>query len=759
MHYLRNRLAIAASVLGILVLTAACSSGNSPSTPTGKGGTGKITMAVSDAAANMGSVSSVQMTVNSVEVHSNGGAWTTLSSDTKTFDLMQLNANGTAQLLAQADLAAGTYDQIRMDVSKVVVVDAGGQHDAKLPSNTLTLKGTFDVAANAASTANFDVQGDESLHMTGNGTYVFAPVIQLETRANATVQVASNNAVTITGGVVKTGSTEGMNVEGTTDVGLRISPDAILSIGASGKVVQTKGHALISGAIKSVDTANGTVTITTQAGSDVVLHATSDASIKVNGSASAMSNLSGSIGSEIVAQYDYETKALTRLAAGADAQTKADVGATIDLSGTIKSVNAAAGTITVQADSGAEVVLKVASDSKLQLDGGVSNLLGLGAKVGSRIDGEYNASAGAIASLNAQAQANVTAAGTVKAVDATKGTVTITTQAGADVVVNVASTTEVAANGTIGTLASLKSMIGSQATVTYSQSTMVATDLSVQGKAEASATISGVIKSADAAKGTVTVTASGGQEIVLNVTASTSIVADGAVSTVASLAADVGAQVNVTYNTQTNAAATISAQSQASTTASIAGTLKAVSAIQGTVTITSQSGADVVLKVTNDTKLLLSGAATTMASLATDIGAQVTASYNAQTNTATSVQAQGMVSGSVIGSGGGTGTAGGTGTVSGGSTGTGGSIGTGTSGSATTTSSVSGALKAVNVLQGTVTITTQSGADLVLSTSAATKVTVNGAVSTVAALATKIGGQVTVQYSVQTNIVTSIDVK
>jgi len=712
---MKRAMALVAAALSALLLVAACG-GQEPAVAPTSEGKGKAVFAVTDDAADMGAVTSVKITIDSVRVHASGGAWTSVSSTAQTFDLLELRAKGTAQLLAQAAINAGAYDQMELGISKVLVVDSKGEHEAKLPSNKLQLKGSLDVKADATATANFDFLADQSLHVTGEGRYILAPVIHMETKANATAEIKANNEVVIRGGNTTTDAQVGMNIEGTVDTGLRVSPDAVLSIAASGKVVQTKGQALAVATIKAVDTANGTVTLTTKSGNELVLHLASDSEIKVRGSNARLTDLAANIGAEVITEFDVQTKAISELAASADAKAKADVGAKLDISGTIKAVDTSKGTITIAADSGADVVLKIGADAKLQLDGSTSNLLGLGAKIGSRIEGEVDAAAHAAAGLRAQAEANVTASGTLKGVDVVKGTITIT-QAGSDTTLEVASNSEVRVNGSLATLASLKALIGAPVTVSFNQQSKVASDLNAQAKAEQSATVSGVIKAVNPAGGTVTITTSGGQEIVLNVTAASSIVADGTISTLVSLATSVGAQVTAQYNTQMRTATSINAQTQGSAFAAVSGTLKAVNVLNNTITITSQAGADVVLNVDAQSRVLLNGSATTLAALATSLGSQVSAEYNAQTKMATSVSAQAQVSASAT---------------------------------------VSGTLKAVNAVAGTITITAQGGSEVVLNVASDTKLAADGAAATLATLATKIGSTVTAEYNAQTKMATSV---
>ncbi len=222
-------------------------------------GEGRAVFAVTDAAADMGSVSSVMVTVDSVEVHSETEGWITVSSTSKTYDLLELKAEGRQELLADATLDEGTYNQLRLDVSSVVVVDEDGSHDAKLPSNELKMNGNFVVESGQTSTATFDFIVDESLHIAGNAkndtkgrSYILAPVIQFETRSNAEVDVSSSSDVKVSGGKVDTNVKLGMDIKGNVGAGLKIPADTDLVLGSNGLLSiggNAQGNAGLGGAL------------------------------------------------------------------------------------------------------------------------------------------------------------------------------------------------------------------------------------------------------------------------------------------------------------------------------------------------------------------------------------------------------------------------------------------------------------------------------------------------------------------------------
>jgi len=197
-------------------------------------GEGRLLLGITDAAADMQSVSSVKVTVDQVQVHSTSEGWVTVSSTPKTFDLLDLKARESIAVVSDTKLQSGTYQQVRMQVSKVMVTDAEGEHEAKLPSGDLKITAQVIVKPDATATATFDFIADESLHVTGNGKYVMAPVIKVETRTDAQVQVKEDQTMEITGGSVKTNVKLGMDIKGNVGIGLKIPADAVISIDTIG---------------------------------------------------------------------------------------------------------------------------------------------------------------------------------------------------------------------------------------------------------------------------------------------------------------------------------------------------------------------------------------------------------------------------------------------------------------------------------------------------------------------------------------------
>lgn len=180
---------------------------------------GKVVFAVTDVTADIKDVSSINVTVNQISVHSALKGWVTVSSATKEFDLLKLKNSNTLELAAEANLETDTYDQIRLNISKVVVVKGGQSMEAKIPSNTLTLKGKLVVNENTTSTIVFDFLADKSLHITGSGKFILAPVVRVETKSGATVSFEGKK-VKIAGGKIEHENTQSMDEKGEVEVGV-----------------------------------------------------------------------------------------------------------------------------------------------------------------------------------------------------------------------------------------------------------------------------------------------------------------------------------------------------------------------------------------------------------------------------------------------------------------------------------------------------------------------------------------------------------
>jgi cytoskeletal protein RodZ len=208
------------------------------------GAKGKVYFSVTDAAADMGNVTAIDMTVSKVEMHSATEGWVTASSDTQTFDLLELKAKGESQLAASADVAASTYDQMRVTIDRVSVTTKDGtSKTAKVPSGELKLMSNVVVIADKTSSVNLDFIADASLHTTGKGEYVFAPVVKVDSRSDASVEIGSNSRVSIGGGKTESSGDFGMDLDGQVKSNFKLDSKAKIDLDASGLLKLQGGSA------------------------------------------------------------------------------------------------------------------------------------------------------------------------------------------------------------------------------------------------------------------------------------------------------------------------------------------------------------------------------------------------------------------------------------------------------------------------------------------------------------------------------------
>ncbi len=206
--------------------------GGAPGSEGSASSQGRAVFAVTDKAADMGTVTSIMVTIEQAQIHTSSGNWVTVTSEPKTFDLLKLNAEGKLELLADVSLKEGKYNQFRLEISKITVADAKGEHEAKLPSGELRINADLAVKAGTTATAMFDFEADTSLHVTGNGEYIMAPVVKVETKELTDVEVTSDNKVKISGGRFTTSLTVGMDADGNVGPRLEIPANAELEIDA-----------------------------------------------------------------------------------------------------------------------------------------------------------------------------------------------------------------------------------------------------------------------------------------------------------------------------------------------------------------------------------------------------------------------------------------------------------------------------------------------------------------------------------------------
>jgi hypothetical protein len=148
--------------------------------------TGILEIRVTDAPPER-AVSEINVTLSNIQVHKSGsetdgdGGWITVISDPQPFDLIQLKDLGAEEILGEAVIDIGRYNQIRMDVEFVDAVIDGEtvETGVDLPSGKLKIMGSFTIEVDTVTVLLIDFDADKSLVFTGQGKVIFKPVVKL----------------------------------------------------------------------------------------------------------------------------------------------------------------------------------------------------------------------------------------------------------------------------------------------------------------------------------------------------------------------------------------------------------------------------------------------------------------------------------------------------------------------------------------------------------------------------------------------------
>ena len=176
----RNGVAFAAAAL--LMLVAACVPAPEEVTPEPipVADQGTIEIRVTDPPA--ADVTSANVTAKNIEVHQvagEEGEWIMIIEGPVTFDLVKLAEEEEAEFLGSANVTAGSFTQIRMDVDSVVVTIDGRDIPAEVPSGKLKIVRPFNVEGGVKTILTLDFDGSKSVVITGKGKALFKPVVKL----------------------------------------------------------------------------------------------------------------------------------------------------------------------------------------------------------------------------------------------------------------------------------------------------------------------------------------------------------------------------------------------------------------------------------------------------------------------------------------------------------------------------------------------------------------------------------------------------
>ena len=202
----------------------------SPVPATGSGE--RVVFAIADKAATLTGIRSVLMSVEKLWVRHEKLGWREISfGGPKSYDLLLLRESSVLGLLHDARLPAGTYTEVHLRLGAVTVIpNVGVSQAARLISTDLKFAGRFSAKDNDTAVVIFDFLLDKALHTTTANTYLFAPVVEYQSRNNTIVEITSAKEVKVGGGSSSYKLNLGMDENGVLRSNYALNPNLIITI-------------------------------------------------------------------------------------------------------------------------------------------------------------------------------------------------------------------------------------------------------------------------------------------------------------------------------------------------------------------------------------------------------------------------------------------------------------------------------------------------------------------------------------------------
>ncbi len=369
--------------------------------------------------------------------------------------------------------------------------------------------------------------------------------------ATAAVATATAQAVqTVTGPISTAVASTPQPTTAPTRPPTSTSPPAATSTPAA------SGTLTAIGTLRGISTSDFSINMTSNAGADIQLRAGIDRKYVLNGTfAKGIGALTQSTGQPAAALYDAATKTVVQIQVGAP------IGGL--LSGSLKAVNLQNSTLTVTNTAAREVVVPVAPNTKITVDGAVAQLDSLRDRLGSPIDVAYDltTTTAYVVDLPAPQTLSVLMNATLSDVNPVGNTLTVINPAGGgNLVLQVPPYAFILVDGAVTDLRSLTGKVNSLVTLQYSLATIFLAAIIAPAPAPAlgsNALVAGTLTSMDPRLSTILVTSQLGPKLILYVTRDTKITLGGVPVPYGALQGKLNATLNVRYNPQTQSAMSI----------------------------------------------------------------------------------------------------------------------------------------------------------------------------------------------------------
>jgi hypothetical protein len=177
-------------------------------------GTGHIEVHMTDAPPQKKEITSVMITISSIEIHTTGAGqenqgnkpisdnatqgktqdqgpqnkqqgvdtWIKVNiTGNSTFDLLKIK--GLDQLFAAGEVPAGKYTQVRLVIDSATVgFSDNTTAQATIPSGELKFVNSFDVVEGKTTVLTFDFDAEKSVNVTGQDKVMIKPVVKLDVK-------------------------------------------------------------------------------------------------------------------------------------------------------------------------------------------------------------------------------------------------------------------------------------------------------------------------------------------------------------------------------------------------------------------------------------------------------------------------------------------------------------------------------------------------------------------------------------------------
>jgi hypothetical protein len=277
---------------------------------------------------------------------------------------------------------------------------------------------------------------------------------------------------------------------------------------------------------------------------------------------------------------------------------------TQSLRGILSAVNASDRTLRVALFDTASVTVRVAANAQIMKGGKQVTLADLAA--GDFLEIRVDRRTRVASRVEVNAAPTVTITGYLTALDATAGTLQVTTGHGTAITLKTAASTRIRLQGRTATLAGLA--VGEIVAASYLLSDKTAQAV----EAQTPRTLIGTLAGIDLAARTIQYTTLGGTTNTVNVTANTTFRLNGRAVTATTLAA--GWPVQISLNLADNSALQVAASTPA--LLELTGTIASLDATAGTVQVSTPFGTAITLKTTVTTTIRLNNASAPLSGLA-----------------------------------------------------------------------------------------------------------------------------------------------